>query len=1125
VGVASNYEAICRENRESYGTKGATKAGELAGNLYDDRTHFIFELLQNAEDALRRRGEWNGSRQVSFTLSPTSLTLSHFGKPFDEADVRSVCDIAESTKNEASIGRFGLGFKSVYTVTDLPEIHSGDEDFAIEDYVFPRAIQRSARAADETQIVLPLKKNDATVWSEISAGFRQLGPRALLFLRHIDAITWRVEGGATGFYQRNRPDSLGPNVQRVTLTGTEDGSAAVEQSWLVFHREVSSSTAKNIGRVEIAFSLVAAKDAPGQWTVQPLAKSPLVVFFPTIIESHLGFLVQGPYRTTPSRDNVPAGDPWNQQLIVETSDLLVEAMRWLRDHQMLQVAALRCLPLNREKFPKETRFAPMFEAVRQAFLREALLPTFDDRFVTVHQAKLSRTQELRELISPPQLAALFGAEVSGWLSADITQDKAPEIRNYLMNELRMEEFTPIKLVPSLTKAFLEQQSDAWVLRLYEFLAGQEHALRRFLDTVPLIRLEDGRHVVALEGGKPAAFLPGDLPTGFPTMRRAVCATPQVRLFLNALGITEPDPVDDVIRNLLPKYQRQEVDVEDDDYAADIDRILKAFKSDSSTQREKLRAVLLDTTFVMVVDAGDRESYVSKPVAVYLATDRLEQLFAGVPEVMMVDNRFDCLRGEEIRELLVACGASRTLLLETVVSTLGADDLARMRRAAGLERARWENPPQDVTVRGLAGLLALLPTLSPEDAAVRARVLWEALAELASRNEGAFAGSYQWGFGSQTRSVPFDAQFVEMLLQASWVPNTHGELVTPRLVVFETLGWKPHPFLQSKIVFKAPKVDQLAQEAGIDPAVIALLMRDPTAGAELLRRAAKAAALLLAPARVSDERNSREASNGGGKAQAVAVPVPEKTRADQRGDNPSGADSQGDEPDTSDASGDKPVIYKMVRSEPENDTSADDAPDGAAHAGGDRTGKGAATSTDGGDSHAGSGMPRASAAKGGGDAGRQGYRSPGSVGGRPFVSYVGTHPDDEGHDPDGVDQMERMRIEACAIDLILSLEPTLQRTPEGNPGFDLFEADSGGRPVRWVEVKAMTGTLKDRPVGLSHTQFDLAREKREAYWLYVVEQAIDPARGRVLRIQNPAGFAKTFTFDHGWLAVAKTEPPG
>ena len=149
--MASNYEAICEENRESYGTKGAQKSGKLAAGLYDDRTHFIFELLQNAEDALGRRGEWHGSRKVAFTLNPTRLTLSHFGKPFDEADVRSVCDIAESTKNESSIGRFGLGFKSVYTVTDLPEIHSGDEDFAIENYVFPKRMARSARAADETQ--------------------------------------------------------------------------------------------------------------------------------------------------------------------------------------------------------------------------------------------------------------------------------------------------------------------------------------------------------------------------------------------------------------------------------------------------------------------------------------------------------------------------------------------------------------------------------------------------------------------------------------------------------------------------------------------------------------------------------------------------------------------------------------------------------------------------------------------------------------------------------------------------------------------------------------------------------------------------------------------------------------
>lgn len=140
--MASHYEAICEENQRRYGTDIGRIGPMLLADRYDDRTHFIFELLQNAEDALGRRGAWNGARRVTFELTPTSLLLSHFGKPFDEADVRGVCGIAESTKDKSSIGRFGIGFKSVYTFTDRPEIHSGDEDFAVEDYVQPKRAHR-----------------------------------------------------------------------------------------------------------------------------------------------------------------------------------------------------------------------------------------------------------------------------------------------------------------------------------------------------------------------------------------------------------------------------------------------------------------------------------------------------------------------------------------------------------------------------------------------------------------------------------------------------------------------------------------------------------------------------------------------------------------------------------------------------------------------------------------------------------------------------------------------------------------------------------------------------------------------------------------------------------------------
>ncbi len=84
-----------------------------------------------------------------------------------------------------------------------------------------------------------------------------------------------------------------------------------------------------------------------------------------------------------------------------------------------------------------------------------------------------------------------------------------------------------------------------------------------------------------------------------------------------------------------------------------------------------------------------------------------------------------------------------------------------------------------------------------------------------------------------------------------------------------------------------------------------------------------------------------------------------------------------------------------------------------------------------------------------------------------------------------------------------------------------QIDEHGAPKRWVEVKAMTGSLQDRRVGMSDTQFECAQEHGGDFWLYVVEQAGTP-NARIVRIQDPAGRSRTFTFDEGWLAVAEIE---
>ena len=1074
--MTCDYQAIHRDNERRYGTDIGRFGPMLLAHRYDDRTHFIFELLQNAEDALARRDGWQGERAVSFHLMEKALRVSHFGLPFDESDVRGICGIAESTKNLTEIGRFGIGFKSVYAFTDRPEVHSGMEAFAIESFVLPVATPEVERDSDETVIVIPIKATDASGREEIARGLETLGASALLFLRQIEEIRWSVEGGQVGHYLRESKE-IAPQVRRVSVIGQEQGQPELDEEWLVFSRTVTAQGGQHAGYVELAFSVV-KDEGSGREHIQRVARSPLAVFFSTVVETHFGFLVQGPYRTTPSRDNVPRSDAWNQLLVGETSSLLGEALGWLRDNDLLDTAGLRCLPLEPAKFGEANMFAQLFNATKSALLAKSLLPRSDAGHVSAASARLGRTQELRELFTSAQLAALYGEQGElAWLSGDISQDRTPELRRYLMQELNVPELTPETVIPRLGRAFLEAQHDDWIGKLYEFLSGQS-GLRRRLGGLALIRLEDGIHVPPYLDGQPQAFLPGQIETGFPVVRAAVCNGAAALEFLCSLGLKQPDPVDDVIRNVLPRYQQAgEVDVSDADYESEIGRILNAFGTDSKGQRQKLREALRRTPFVMALDTGDSRKRLSKPGDVYLATDRLKDLFAGVSGVLHVDYRYPCLRGESVRDLLEACGAVRYLRPINDVS-LSWEERAKLRSEAGHAQTSGQNDRvTDWTLLGLEDVLNELPNVEAEVRRAKAMHLWEEVAHLEERRgKSVYTGEYTWTHYGSYRQV-FDAAFVRKLNETAWVPDENGDLQRPEIVLFDTLGWKPSPFLLSRIRFKPPIIDQLAKEAGIEPGVLDLLkMLGVTSEADLRARLGVKDDVVAGGSSADDNVEDAIKKLFGGTSR------PASPASDPAVRDPMTSDSGGDSTD---------------------------------HGTGTRSG------TDrrpgGGGAHGGSTEGRRTGAR---TKGRS--RTPGSVGGRPFISYVAAHPEDEKPDLDGLDQPARMALEAEAIRFILSLEPQWQQTPTHNPGFDLFEPGTDEKPTRCCEVKAMTGSLTDRSVGLSKTQFDCAREHGEAYWLYVVERAGTDSC-HLVRIQDPAGKARTFTFDHGWLDIAAVDP--
>ena len=144
--MPADYQKIREENIARYGWD--TAVLDLLGQLYSERTHFIFELIQNAEDA--------GATELAFELMADRLELRHDGRPFTEADVRGICGVGQSRKSGdlTSIGQFGIGFKSVYAYTRSPHVHSGGEHFRIENYVRPYATDPRPGGRDLVRVPL-----------------------------------------------------------------------------------------------------------------------------------------------------------------------------------------------------------------------------------------------------------------------------------------------------------------------------------------------------------------------------------------------------------------------------------------------------------------------------------------------------------------------------------------------------------------------------------------------------------------------------------------------------------------------------------------------------------------------------------------------------------------------------------------------------------------------------------------------------------------------------------------------------------------------------------------------------------------------------------------------------------
>ena len=216
------FSALTKDRAESADTLEKPSMRGIKNSVvekYSDQAHFIYELLQNADDA--------NATAARFVLEPNRLIFAHNGTrhfsvsdPTKEdedsssgqlGDINAITSIANSNKTEASIGKFGVGFKAVFQYTSTPYIYDPEFRFRIDRFIVPTPVDDDfpGRKRDETLFVFPFDhpdRNEKESYEDILDKLKNLS-FPLLFLSNLKEIEFEF-GNTIGLYGKSIKKTL-----------------------------------------------------------------------------------------------------------------------------------------------------------------------------------------------------------------------------------------------------------------------------------------------------------------------------------------------------------------------------------------------------------------------------------------------------------------------------------------------------------------------------------------------------------------------------------------------------------------------------------------------------------------------------------------------------------------------------------------------------------------------------------------------------------------------------------------------------------------------------------------------------------------------------------------------------
>lgn len=765
IKISKNYIEAAKKKKINF--------DEILSGLYNDPSHFIYEILQNAEDAL--------ATEITFELYQDRLIINHNGKDFTFENVESITGIGLSTKklDINAIGKFGVGFKSVFAITTTPIIHSGEFHFKIEDFVVPEIIENDKN--QNTIFIFPFNHPSRTaeeVYELVRKKLESIGLKTLLFLKNIKEIKWQTLDKNGHYYKVSNDIQNLENVQKVTIISKIEQEENFEE-FLVIKKPIIIET-HNLN-VEIAYRI--GIDESGKEIIEKEKDSKLIVFFPTEKVTYLNFLIQAPYKTTPNRENIPLDDEQNQYLIEETASLVADSISIIKGLDLLTVSFLEVLPID-QNHSDEIIYSSIFEKVKDKFLsEEALLPTSNGNFITSQDSLLARRKDLADLLDETDIHILFGK--NNWLDTNITYDKTRQLRDYLVNELDIREVDFENFAVNINKEFIELKKDAWLVDFYGGLLEQRSLWAKsgyygrnagVLREKPIIRLSDCTHIAPCDKeNKIQVYLPAETKSKYKTVKEVLTQSEKSLKFLTELGLSKPDIFAEIKEFVVPKYRETDPNINIEEYFEDFEKLLIAFDKEDSEKKKEIINDLKGLNLIFSVNSITGENHFSKPNETYLNNENLVEYFNGFDHVFFVSDelnqRFSNM-DNVLTDFLLIIGCENKPRRIQIEPSLSYEDKKKLRDNG------WVTREIHIIDYDYEGLDNFLSELSKE----RSNHLWHFLLKsLESCNRWGkhdfFKGEYCWFYYSQ-HSKKFESKFLKTLKSAKWVFDKNGNTVLP-----------------------------------------------------------------------------------------------------------------------------------------------------------------------------------------------------------------------------------------------------------------------------------------------------------------------------------------------------------